>query len=583
MNVIDWNILHTIYKYGYTTQRKLTEQSGYSLGKINKSIKVLMEQGYLNDELEISEKAIRFIKQNRPRNAVILAAGYGIRMVPINSETPKAMLEINGEPLIERLIKQLQQASVNDITIVVGFKKESFEYLIDKYNVKLVVNMEYHEMNNLHSLQKTAGQIGNTYILPCDIWCAENPFSETELYSWYMVNDQIAEESNVRVNRNLELVLTRTGTDGNGMVGIAYLLDKDAKTVIDLLDKYSQDSRYDNAFWEETLYHAGKMIVNAKVIDKNKVYEINTFEQLRELDGQSKNLKVQIMSVIAQALNIDENEITNINVMKKGMTNRSFIFESRGIRYIMRIPGEGTEQLINREEEYEVYQTVKQLKLSDKVCYFDPETGYKLTEYLEDNRNCNANNWDDISKCMKTLKEFHHKKLSVKHTFDLYERIEFYESLWRVKQSCYKDYVETKEHIYELKQFIESANKEWTLCHIDSVADNFMINNKTGEVHLIDWEYAGMQDPDIDIAMFSIYSLYNKEQIDRLIDIYYENDCEKERRLKIYCYVAICGFIWSNWCEYKSQLGVEFGEYSLRQYRYAKDYYQIFMKEMENR
>ena len=69
--------------------------------------------------------------------------------------------------------------------------------------------------------------------------------------------------------------------------------------------------------------------------------------------------------------------------------------------------------------------------------------------------------------------------------------------------------------------------------------------------------------------------MYEKNEVDRLIDIYYENKCSKEIRIKIYCYIAICGFLWSNWCEYKYTLGVEFGEYSLRQYRYAKEYYQI--------
>ena len=65
----------------------------------------------------------------------------------------------------------------------------------------------------------------------------------------------------------------------------------------------------------------------------------------------------------------------------------------------------------------------------------------------------------------------------------------------------------------------------------------------------------------------------SRREADRLIDIYFENQCDRETRIKIYCYIAMCGLLWSNWCEFKRQLGVEFGEYSLRQYRYAKDYY----------
>ena len=91
-----------------------------------------------------------------------------------------------------------------------------------------------------------------------------------------------------------------------------------------------------------------------------------------------------------------------------------------------------------------------------------------------------------------------------------------------------------------------------------------------------------MQDPHVDIAMFCIYSMYGKKQIDKLIDIYFEEDggCDKATRAKIYCYVSVCGLIWSNWCEYKRNLGVEFGEYSLYQYRYAKEYYKFSVELM---
>lgn len=76
--------------------------------------------------------------------------------------------------------------------------------------------------------------------------------------------------------------------------------------------------------------------------------------------------------------------------------------------------------------------------------------------------------------------------------------------------------------------------------------------------------------------------MYGKKQIDKLIDIYFEEDggCDKATRAKIYCYVSVCGLIWSNWCEYKRNLGVEFGEYSLYQYRYAKEYYKFSVELM---
>ena len=90
-----------------------------------------------------------------------------------------------------------------------------------------------------------------------------------------------------------------------------------------------------------------------------------------------------------------------------------------------------------------------------------------------------------------------------------------------------------------------------------------------------------MQDPHVDLAMFCIYSLYNKEEVDQLIDLYFVEGCKIEDRIKIYCYIAVCGLLWSNWCEYKRSLGIEFGEYSLRQYRYAKEYYRIVQEELK--
>lgn len=95
------------------------------------------------------------------------------------------------------------------------------------------------------------------------------------------------------------------------------------------------------------------------------------------------------------------------------------------------------------------------------------------------------------------------------------------------------------------------------------------------DIRLIDWEYAAMQDPHVDIAMFCIYAMYNRTHIDQTIDAYFTEGCAENIRIKIYAYIAICGLLWSNWCEYKRNLGVEFGEYSLRQYRYAKEYYAI--------
>ena len=582
MNNSKQDILNNLIKEPFINQRILAAQTGHSLGIVNRSIKELISEGYLDEEIRPTEKALREAKEKAPKNAIILAAGFGMRMVPINTETPKGLLEIKGERLIECTIRQLHEVGITAIYVVVGFMKEQYEYLIDEYGVDLIVAPDYASKNNLHSLKTAADHLSNSYIIPCDIWCEKNPYSRNELYSWYMVSDLVDDDSTVRVNRKQELVVQKEQAGGNSMIGICYLLEAEAAIVRERLEELGRDSRYDGAFWEETLYRKDRMIVTARVVHAADAVEINTYEQLREIDSDSSQLQTDAIQVICEALGAQQDEVTNITVLKKGMTNRSFLFSCKDKKYIMRIPGEGTDQLINRRQEAAVYQTIAGRKICDEIAYINPENGYKITEYLDGARVCDAEKEEDLQKCMKKLREFHGQKLRVDHSFDLFGQMEYYESLWEGTPSAYKDYEKTKAHVLQLKDYIEANAGERVLTHIDAVPDNFLFVEENGkeEIRLIDWEYAGMQDPHVDIAMFCIYSLYKKEQVDHLIDLYFEGNCDDRTRIKIYCYIAVCGLLWSNWCEYKRNLGVEFGEYSLRQYRYAKDYYKIVQQEL---
>ena len=580
MNKLKLDILYTLFYYPYTNKRELSEISGHSLGVISKTIKVLKNEGYLDNAVRLTSKSKDMFKNYSPKNAIILAAGFGMRMVPINTYCPKALIKVKGEKLIERIIKHLHDVEIYEIYIVVGFMKERFNYLIDEYGVQLIVNEEYTLKNNLHSLALVSSHISNTYIIPCDIWCYKNPFHSHELYSWYMVSDVINGDSSVRVNRKMELVSSRNG--GNEMIGIAYLVGEQSKIIREKLKAMDKSSKFNESFWEEALYENDRMMALAKVIHGNNVIEINTYEQLRELDEKSEHLKSDAIDIIAKVLNVSKYEIVDITFLKKGMTNRSFLFSCRGKKYIMRIPGEGTEQLINRREEAQVYNVIKDSGICDNIAYINPKNGYKITEFLEGSRVCDPDKEEDLKACMKKLKELHNLNLVVEHEFDIFRQIDFYESLWNGAPSIYRDYNKTKKHVLELKKYIDNHVERKCLTHIDAVPDNFLLT-AYGDIHLIDWEYAGMQDPHVDIAMFCIYSLYNKCQIDRLIGIYFDGKCKKEVRVKIYCYIAVCGLLWSNWCEYKRSLGVEFGEYSLRQYQYAKDYYNIVMEELSGR
>ena len=358
MNLDVSNFLVFKYLIGNVyNQRELSLKTSFSLGKVNKIINNLQEMKYISSNNYVSSNGIEYIKMHHPQKATILAAGYGLRMVPINTEEPKGLLEVNEEPLIERIIKQLHEVGITDISIVVGFMKEHYEYLIDQYNVKLIVNTHYDTRNNIYSLYLAKDRLENGYIIPCDIWFKDNPFSTIEDPSWYLFSDKLSSKSHWIVSKNYKVKHTKDQL-GNRMIGIAYLNKADADKLVQNISSLIKARKYD-LFWEDALAKKKNFLINGRIIPNSEHAEINSYEELLELDSNSSHLENKAIQIIEDTFKIDKSDIHNIHTLKKGMTNRSFIFTVKDKRYIMRIPGAGTDKLINRQEEYDVYEQIK--------------------------------------------------------------------------------------------------------------------------------------------------------------------------------------------------------------------------------
>ena len=286
---------------------------------------------------------------------------------------------------------------------------------------------------------------------------------------------------------------------------------------------------------------------------------------------------LSIRNAISTILSIPGEAITNLAALKSGMTNNSYIFTVNKTRYIIRIPGKNTNKIINRYEEFQVYQAIKPWDLSEEIIYLCAETGIKISKFIEASHTLDVTNWDDVSHCLDTLKKLHDLNLVIPHTFDIFERINYYESLIPNKHSRF-DYKAVKSAVFSLKSLIEKSDRKWCLCHIDAVCDNFILTNNN-KVYLIDFEYEGMQDTDLDLAMCSVYSMLDRPSIDRVINLYYKQQVNAVRKYKIYAYIALAGLLWSNWCEAKQDKGLIYSTYAHKQYRYAKEYSRIIMSE----
>jgi CTP:phosphocholine cytidylyltransferase-like protein/thiamine kinase-like enzyme len=511
-------------------------------------------------------------------NAIILAAGFGSRFVPITYELPKGLVSVKGEPMLERQIKQLKEKGISEIIIVVGYLKEKFDYLIDKYNVKLVFNPEYAVKNNIASLYYVRDSLKNSYILYADNWIKENIFNSSEEKSWYscVYKEGPTSEWCVETDKTGRITnVTIGGHDSWVMYGPVFFTQPFSGSFAKKIEEYYKMPGKENYMWEnvfiDELRHFD-LYINKQ--DGNNVYEFETIEELRRFDQDYYDKTPNVLlKTIENVFNVKENEIVDIKNLKAGMTNRSFVFSINNKPYIFRLPGEGTDKLINRKQERAVYTAIKNLGVSDEVIYFDENTGYKITEYYKGARNTDAKNREDIEISMEVLRKFHQCGLKVGHSFDIESEISRYITLSNERNAIrYSDNEETYGKMKDLIALVKKMNVPQVLCHIDSNPDNY-IRLADGSLRIIDWEYSGMCDPLMDISMYSIYSYYSKSEMDELLKMYLQREPDKDETTRLYIYAALGGYLWAIWTEYKQSFGVEFGDYGMKMYRYAKDFY----------
>lgn len=577
-------LCRNIYESTDTTQRSLAAALKLSLGTVNRLVSESIKQGLIETEpatgkYRLTSAGLSYLEPYRVDGAVITAAGFGSRFVPLTFETPKGLLEVFGERMIERQIRQLHEAGITDITIVVGYLKEKFEYLIDKYQVKLLYNPEYFCKNTLatlyHARELFRGR--NMYLLVSDNWLQQNMYHSYECGSWYssIYIEGSTSEWCLSANKKGRITsVTVGGHDSQIMYGPAFLSRSFSDTFLPLLEKAYHQPGTEQHYWEQIIMdHTDQLELYLNCQPEHQIYEFENLEELRQFDPKYKNHSDnEAMQLISRVFQIKEQEIHHIRCLKSGMTNQSFLFEVNHKQYICRIPGPGTELLINRKQEAAVYQAVRTLDLTEHIIYFDGSSGYKIAEYYEGARNAEPKQKAEMTACMKLLRHLHHSGVQVAHHFDLREQIDFYETLCRHQEELlFEDYKEVREKMNRLLDRLDTLKRPCCLAHIDSVADNFLFL-PDGSLRLIDWEYAGMHDPLIDIAMCSIYSYYSEEELDWLLETYLERKATNEERFAAYAYAALGGFLWALWAVFKSMEGVEFSDYTIVMYHYAKQY-----------
>lgn len=223
-------------------------------------------------------------------NAVILAAGLSKRFMPISNYYPKGLSIVKGEVLIERQIRQLQAAGIDTIYVVVGYKKELFYYLEDKFNIIIVNNDEYDNKDNIESLNLVKDYLRNTYICSVDNYYLSNPFSLYE-YSGYYSSVYIEGSTNewcVETDNNgLINSVTIGGHDANIMMGHVYFDQQFSSIFKKLLMGLNPDSNYWNHVWEYLYIHnLHLLLLTIKRYQTDQILEFDSVDDVLAFDKE---------------------------------------------------------------------------------------------------------------------------------------------------------------------------------------------------------------------------------------------------------------------------------------------------------
>lgn len=559
------------------SQRDIAEATGLSLGTVNATGKELRLAGLVDEAGALTPAGLTSLAPYKVENAIIMAAGTSSRFVPISYERPKGTVAVKGEVLIERQIRQLQEAGIENITVVVGYRKEEFFYLGDAFDVELVVNNDYAERNNHSSLWAVRERLGNTYICSSDNYFAENPF-ERYVYRAYYAAEYVAgpTEEWCLATRGKERLITGVtigGADSWVMLGHAYFDRAFSARFVEILAQVYDDPATQGKLWEQIYAdHLGELKMVMRPYPAGAIWEFDSLDQVRAFDPHFiVNVNSSILDNICRVLECARDDVHDIIPIKQGLTNFSFRFKVAGDEYVYRHPGEGTEKIINRASETFTQRVAADLGIDRTYIYEDERLGWKISRYIPDCVSLDYHNPAHVRQAMRLIRRLHECGVASEFIFDLHEdTLKQIALLSEGHRTSFPDFEELFQMAERLNEVVKADGLAPVLSHNDFYDANFLIRGD--EMYLIDWEYSGMSDYASDLAVFICCSDYTYEDAMEVLEAYFERPLTPSELRHCVAYLSVVSFHWFVWALYRDMCGDPVGEYLYLYYKYTKLY-----------
>lgn len=237
-----------------------------------------------------------------------------------------------------------------------------------------------------------------------------------------------------------------------------------------------------------------------------------------------------------------------------GMTNHSYkVTLEDGEELLVRIPGEGTEEMINRSDERKSTQLACELHIDSDLLYFGDD-GTKVMEFIHDPQEMS----EDVMKKPENLRQaaeifhrLHYSGVDTGVRFEVFEMADLYERIIREGGvAFYDDYQDVKQTVMDIKREVDKDGEAPRVpCHNDSLVGNWVLDSN-GKLYLIDWEYSGMNEAMWDLSCLSIEFDFSSTEDDELLKEYYRYTGkeagieEKKRFIAAKMYVD---YLWTLW------------------------------------
>ena len=226
--------------------------------------------------------------------AILLAAGMGTRLRPLTLETPKSLVEVNGKPMLETQIEYLREKGIQEIIVVTGYLHQKFDYLKEKYGVKLIHNDKYDIYNNIYTMYLVKDYLPGSYVIDADVYLHNNfineKISDSTYFSGY--KEGFKGEWILQFDKNNKVYNIEVG-DNKGYIlcGVSYWSEEDGKKIVKKLEEAINLSDFKNLYWDDIVKdNILDLNVYIQKIKSDDCFEIDSLEDLEKVNKYIKNL-----------------------------------------------------------------------------------------------------------------------------------------------------------------------------------------------------------------------------------------------------------------------------------------------------